>query len=126
MLGEAVRQLGDGRVVPGGVAAGVTPQQQVVGDRDPVAGLHRQDLVAEVGVKRDKRMRGLRSLVGSPLFVMPDEQGAPGVRGRQRHDQGPDHRVVLLGILVRDEELALLVHEHRVHVDVHRALPWQL
>src|SRR6266705_5369016 len=45
---------------------------------------------------------------------MLHDQLAAGVRGRQRHDQRADHRVVLLRVLMREEELARAVYEHGV------------
>jgi hypothetical protein len=47
---------------------------------------------------------------------MLDHEHTPRRRRGQRHDQGPDHRVGLLGVLVRGEELARCVDQHRVEL----------
>ena len=69
-----------------------------------------------VGVEGDERKRGLRSPVSLPFLVVPHHQLAAGVAGWQRHHQGADHRVVLLGILVGEEELVRLVDQERVKI----------
>lgn len=45
-----------------------------------------------------------------------DRERAAAAGSRQGHDQGPDHRVDLLGVLVRGEELARPVHQQRVEL----------
>ncbi len=69
-----------------------------------------------VGVEGDQRQRRLRPLVGLPLLVVPHHQLAAGVAGRQRHHQGPDHRVVLLGVLVGQEVLVRLIDQEGVKI----------
>jgi hypothetical protein len=44
-------------------------------------------------------------------------RSAAVIGGWQRYHQGADHRVVLLGILVREEELIRLVDQQRVQID---------
>ena len=110
-----IRQLGDGRRVAVG-AAGVAVHEQVVGERDPVAGHHLEHFVSAVGVEGDGGKRPFRSPVSLPLLAAPHHQLAAGVVGWQRYHQGADHRVVLLGILVGEEELARLVDQERVQV----------
>ena len=49
-----------------------------------------------------------------PSAIVLDDELAAGVRGRQRHSQRAYHRVVLLGVGVRDEELPGSVHQQCV------------
>jgi hypothetical protein len=86
VLAEEVRQFGDGSVIALRTA-GVAVQEQIVGERDPVARRHLENLVPAVGVAR-----------------------------RQRHHQGPDHRVVFLGILVGEEVLVRLIDQEGVKI----------
>ncbi len=115
MLAQEVREFGDGTPIARR-AAGVPVQQQVVGERDPVARLHPENLVPAVGVEGDERQRRLRPPVGLPILAQPHHQLAPRVAGRQGHHEGPDHRVVFLGILVGEEELVRLVDQQGVKI----------
>ena len=85
----------------------------------------RADLVPAVGVERDQRQVGLRPPVGGRLAEVVDDEIPAGVRGRQRDDQRRDHRVVLLGVLVRQEELAFLVDQQGMQVGGQPAVPGQ-
>jgi hypothetical protein len=113
VLGQAVRQLGDRadclrrRLIAG---------QQVERERHPVSGPDRRDLTPAVGVERDEGQLLLGRAVGLALPGVADDQFPAGVRRRQRHHQRAHHRVVLLRVLVREEELPLAVHQHRVRL----------
>ena len=54
VLAQEVCEFGDGTLIARG-AAGVSVQQQVVGERDPVARHHLENLVPAVGVEGDER-----------------------------------------------------------------------
>ena len=78
--------------------------------------VHPENLVPAVGVEGDQRQRRLRPPVGLPLLVVPHHQLAAGVAGRQGHHQGPDHRVVFLGVLVGEEVLVRLIDQEGVKI----------
>nr|WP_245988429.1 hypothetical protein [Flexivirga caeni] len=89
-------------------------EQQVEGEGDSVTGAHRPHLVPAIGVEgnEDQFVAGPSEDPFSAAVV--DHQLATGVDRRQGDHESGDHLVVLLGILVRQEELALAVDEHRV------------
>ena len=115
VLAEQVGQFG-GCPVIALRAACVPVQEQVVGQRDPVTRRHPEHLVPTISVEGDERQRRLRSPVGLPLLVVTHHQLAAGVAGRQGHHQGPDHRVVLLRILMDEEELVRLIDQEGVKI----------
>lgn len=90
----------------------VAVDQKVVGEHDAVARRHRLHLVTTVGIERDEREPALRRSVGDGLAGVFDHESATLVRGRKRHDQRADHRVVLLGVLMGDEELPAPIDQH--------------
>jgi hypothetical protein len=47
---------------------------------------------------------------------VPDQQLTAGVAGRQGHHEGPDHRIVFLGVLVGEEELVRLIDQQGVKI----------
>jgi hypothetical protein len=47
---------------------------------------------------------------------MPHDQLAAGVPGRQRHNQGSDHRIGFLGVLVGEGVLVLLIHQQGMKI----------
>ena len=91
-------------------------EHQVVRQHDPVTGTNRSHLVAAVGVERDERQLVLRGSVDLALAAVRDDQRSPGECAGEGDDQRGDHPVVLLRVLVRTEELAPGVHEHRVQL----------
>ncbi len=110
VLPEETGQLAD-RSLVALWQGGVTAEEQVVGEGDPVPRPDLGDLVPAVGVEGDQRELCRRASVGVLLVEVTYRQLAPGVLGGQRHHQGADHRVVLLAVLVGAEELARLVHQ---------------
>jgi hypothetical protein len=94
----------------------VSGEEQVVGERYPVPALHGKHLVSGVGVERHEHQRRGRPAVADGFAAVFDDEVAAGGSRRQQHHQRGDHRVVLLGVLVRGEELAGFVDEHRVQL----------
>jgi hypothetical protein len=117
--GEVLTQVA-GRVADRGLVGHpvgrVAVQEQVVGERDPVPGRHRADLVPAIRVERDQHDVGRRPPVGGGLAEVVDDELPTSVCRRQHHDQGRDHRIVFLGVLVREEELTLLVDQQGMQV----------
>jgi len=58
MLAQQARQLSNGTVVARR-AAGIAAKQQIIGERDPVARRHLEDLVPAVSIEGDERQRRL-------------------------------------------------------------------
>jgi hypothetical protein len=99
----------------------VAREREIEGQRDAVAVLHRPNLVPAVGVERDQDEVARRATAKRPLAtVVVDDGGTTAERGRQQHHQRADHVVRLLGVLVRGEELAGLVHEQVVKLRAQR------
>ena len=96
-------------------------EDQVVGQGEPVALLDRLDLVPAVGIEGDEGELPAGAAVDDLLALVLDDQGAALERGRQRHDQGADHGVGLLRILVRQEELARAIDQEGVELGLEPA-----
>ena len=70
--------------------------------------------MAGVAVERDEHQRRCRALVALGLAAVFDKEVTTGRVRREHHDQRGDHVVGLLRVLVTGEELAGLVHQHRM------------
>lgn len=127
VLAEAPGQLGGDHGVRcsciGGArsACCIRRDRQIVREDDPVAFLHRPDFVAAVRVERDQRELPLRGAEGELLSPVLDDERAAREAARERHHQGADHLVCLLGILVREEELAGAVDQQIVQLGLDAA-----
>ncbi len=113
MLGQTLRQLRDRT---GLLRRGLGDGQQVERQRHPIPGPHRRHLVTAVGIERDHSQLRLRRTIGPRLTRVLDNQLPTGMRRRQRHHQRAHHRVVLLRILMRQKELPLAIHQHRMRL----------
>ena len=72
--------------------------------------------VLAVRIERDEREQPIRRSVLLPPTTMLNHQRPTATCRRQRDNQCADHRVNLLRVLVRREELALFVHQDRVQL----------
>jgi hypothetical protein len=95
---------------------GSAGEQQVVSQSDPVAGSNGFDLVPAVRVERDQSQLRPRPAVGDGLALVVDDQGAAAEGTREEDDQGADHVVGLLRVLVRGEELSRTVDQQGVEL----------
>jgi len=77
--------------------------------------------VPAVGIEGDEGELPAGAAVDDLLALVLDDQGAALERGRQRHDQGADHGVGLLRILVRQEELARAIDQEGVELGLEPA-----
>ena len=105
-----------GRNVGVEAGGGVAGEHQIVGEHDPVPAFDGEDLVAGVAVERHEHQRRCRALVTLGLAAVFDKEVTTGGVRWQHHDQGADHVVGLLRVLVTGEELTGLVHQHRMQL----------
>ena len=106
-----------------GRAAALVEQQQVEGQRHPVAGADRAYLVPAVRVEGRVAERApavaRRQVVHRlPARVLHAQLAALVAAGQQQH-QRAEHPLLLLTVLVRREEAAGLVHQQLVQLTAH-------
>lgn len=88
----------------------------VVGQGDSIPGAHGKHLMDPVGVEDDGGRLGRATPKRHRAIPFPHDELPSGVPRGEGDDERRHHRVALLRVLVREEELPLLVDEDRVKV----------
>jgi hypothetical protein len=111
--GENIERL---RLDPRRHGPGDALGHEVVGQHDAGAAGHAANLVAAVGVEGDQLQCAAAAPEGHRLAVLLDDHRSSAELRRKSDHQRSDHRIGFLRVLVRPEELPLLVQQHVVQI----------